>query len=332
MGQFAEKMTRLRDDVSQLSEKRKVFVNSLGKDVADLRTNKDEMQARFRSTHRKMAEAEKKKRDDFVTDLTAYVSSMQDEFRRERKEMAEKNFKELNAVKSDIKAFVSDLGQSVSKMQETFGKNRAQMAEKLYSNLRKALEKTTGSVLDIKTETAEMLKSFHDSHGKMAREDRKNRQAFNAELLKSVTDLLDQVAQVRKEFAEDLAEARSIWRSKKKIMETAAESPEPVKPETSARTRETDTASAMVDSSETDRTESNIDDEKERPVVEESVQDDLTRIAGIGPGRLNQLNMSGVYTFKQLSESTPEALRELLGDSSRNVDVKNWIEQAKDLI
>ncbi len=296
MGRFAEEMTRLRDDTNHLTEKREQFINSLGIDVAVLQSGAVQMRKQFRNTHRKMAAAEKKKRDDYLTDLRAGVSDMLDEFEKERKDMA----------------------------------------EKLCSNLRDVLENTAGSVLDIKTQTVDRLRTFHDGHDKRAREDRKNRQKFHAELSKSVIDLLKLAARDRRAFADDLAEARSAWWSPKKKMEPVDEFPEPVgskpsaKAQFSARTRETDTSSAMGDSNETDRTERNTDDEGEKPVVEASVQDDLTRIAGIGPGRLNQLNLSGVYTFKQLSEATPEALRELLGESSRIVDVHKWIEQAKD--
>ena len=60
-------------------------------------------------------------------------------------------------------------------------------------------------------------------------------------------------------------------------------------------------------------------------------KDNLTYITGIGPGRLKQLNASGIFTFKQLGDLTPGALRELLGEASRLVDVKNWIEQARSI-
>jgi len=61
MGRLTEEMTRLREDVDNLSRERKSFINSLGKDVAELKSDTVEMQARFRDDHQKMAETEKRK-------------------------------------------------------------------------------------------------------------------------------------------------------------------------------------------------------------------------------------------------------------------------------
>jgi len=63
------------------------------------------------------------------------------------------------------------------------------------------------------------------------------------------------------------------------------------------------------------------------PVVE-AAPDDLTAIRGIGPGMKAHLNQAGIYTFAQIAHSTPDALRELLGDASRLAKVEMWIEQA----
>jgi len=75
-------------------------------------------------------------------------------------------------------------------------------------------------------------------------------------------------------------------------------------------------------------------DDKLNKELETNVKkkDDLTYITGVGPGRLKQLNASGIFTFKQLGDSIPEALCELLGESSRLVDVTNWIKQARALL
>jgi predicted flap endonuclease-1-like 5' DNA nuclease len=59
--------------------------------------------------------------------------------------------------------------------------------------------------------------------------------------------------------------------------------------------------------------------------------DDFTVITGIGPALQGRLNKAGYYTFVQLANSTPEKLREILGESARSANVKNWIEYARDL-
>ncbi len=437
MGRFIEEMTRLREDVNTLSNERKAFINNLGKDVAELKSDTAEMQARFRNDHREMAEAEKKKRGDFLNGLTTHVSEMQTGFRRERKENADKSIKELNEFMSDIRTFVSDLGSTVSQMQEEFDKNRTEMASNLRTDLQKAIKNTTDAVSGLKAETLEMQETFRknfaqaskenresrtafltylkkdvensqrtfnkerfataekmkddfartakgltqfvsdlgskvyhmqnefrETHEDMAREGRKERQAFIADIVRSVADLKGQVAQFRKAFGDDLAGARAIWSSKKKIVgrspetsalpfpeesaETAAAPPfpeEPVKtavasfpkesveiaPSPSQPEEKATTAPAVdMDKKEDDGIEAEKNKPEKKTDVNLKKKDDLTYITGIGPGRLKQLNASGIFTFKQLGDSTPEALRELLGESSRLVDVKKWIEQARD--
>ena len=59
------------------------------------------------------------------------------------------------------------------------------------------------------------------------------------------------------------------------------------------------------------------------------VADDLTVIRGIGPSMQQRLNAAGIHTFEQLAKSTPEVLRESLGDAGRLAKVEEWIAQAQ---
>jgi predicted flap endonuclease-1-like 5' DNA nuclease len=65
--------------------------------------------------------------------------------------------------------------------------------------------------------------------------------------------------------------------------------------------------------------------------VAEAAPDDLTAIRGIGPGMKERLNQAGIYTFAQIAQSTPDALRELLGDAGRLAKVESWIDQVHDM-
>ena len=439
MGRFIEEMTRLREDTDCMSEKRKSFINNLGKDVAKLKSDSAQMQARFRDDHRKMAEAEKNKRVVFLNGLTTYVSDLQAGFRQGRKEMNEKTTRGLNAFMSDIRAYVADLGDTVSQMQDELSKNRVDMASTLRSELQKAVKNTVDAVFNLKTETFEMQENFRKNfaqashkhqkdraaflsdlkndvdslqqafnsdrlaaahemkaqfaltskqlknfvsdlgttvyqmqnnfrktHGEMAEEAGKDRHAFIEDVVQSVTDLKDQVSQFRKAFADDLDGARSIWNSKQKAEDPVTEdivpgtsvsdsdaadapgSPEmPVKasslapePEDLPSEPEEKLTTPDVAPDKVEVVEKKTDDAVRKKKGDDAVKkiagttikkkDDLTYIMGIGPGRLKQLNASGIFTFEQLGESTPEQLRELLGESSRLVDVKKWIEQARD--
>jgi predicted flap endonuclease-1-like 5' DNA nuclease len=66
--------------------------------------------------------------------------------------------------------------------------------------------------------------------------------------------------------------------------------------------------------------------------VEPDEKDNLTAIKGIGPFIEKRLNMLGIYTFKQLSELTPE-LVDRVGNAIEffpgRIERENWIGQAR---
>ncbi|MBI1770031.1 MAG: hypothetical protein HY015_08520 [Bacteroidetes bacterium] len=66
--------------------------------------------------------------------------------------------------------------------------------------------------------------------------------------------------------------------------------------------------------------------------VEPNEKDNLTAIKGIGPFIEKRLNMLGIYTFKQLSELTPELL-DRVGNAIEffpgRIERENWIGQAR---
>ncbi len=58
-------------------------------------------------------------------------------------------------------------------------------------------------------------------------------------------------------------------------------------------------------------------------------KDDLALIEGIGPKIAEALNKTGVYTFKQLSETPVETLHHVLDEAKFPGDPSTWAEQAK---
>jgi hypothetical protein len=71
---------------------------------------------------------------------------------------------------------------------------------------------------------------------------------------------------------------------------------------------------------------------EEEEGIEAVFPDDLTKIKGIGPVMQERLNGMGIYAFAQLAKSTPEEIREALGESSKRLTkMGNWIKQAKKL-
>ena len=63
----------------------------------------------------------------------------------------------------------------------------------------------------------------------------------------------------------------------------------------------------------------------------EDVEDDLTRIRGIGPGMQAHLNAVGIFSFAKLAKADVETLRLELGDVARLARIEEWIDQAEKL-
>jgi predicted flap endonuclease-1-like 5' DNA nuclease len=67
--------------------------------------------------------------------------------------------------------------------------------------------------------------------------------------------------------------------------------------------------------------------------IPEDVQDDLTRIMGIGPVFERRLVAAGIRTYAQLAQTSPDRLREIVSAADwQKVDTEQWIEQAAGLI
>ena len=59
--------------------------------------------------------------------------------------------------------------------------------------------------------------------------------------------------------------------------------------------------------------------------------DDLTDIRGIGIATQNRLNTSGIKTYAQLAEASPDHLQEILGGRIAEGRIKHWIAEARKL-
>lgn len=66
-------------------------------------------------------------------------------------------------------------------------------------------------------------------------------------------------------------------------------------------------------------------------VTSEAQPDDLTKISGIGPAFARRLNESGIFTYDQLAELSPEQVREMVHLSELQGDPEEWIRQARGL-
>ena len=222
---------------------------------------------------------------------------------------------EIDALHNGRVEFIAGLKQNVFELKAGFNSNHAEMAAKLRDDLDEF-------VSELKNDVVELKAGFNSNHAEMAGELRDGLETF-------VSDLKGSVADLRQEAADDIAGAHKAWfgpspAEPKVIVETrarAVDKEEPRAAEEPQRQEDEDEAEEEAESLEAE----------EAGTAEEVIPDDLTVITGIGLTRKGQLNEAGYYTFAQLAQSTPQKLREILGESARSANLENWIEQAKDL-
>ena len=168
------------------------------------------------------------------------------------------------------------------------------------------------AVADIHTSTAQQVAESHTAHQAMGAElrahldeqdsERRAQAAEDAQGRAEYVDRLESdVTAMRGTLQVDLSEARQAWSSFAGQMQerragTPVAAPSPPSPR------------------------------------EEVASDDLTAIRGIGSGTQRHLNEAGIFTYAQLAESTPEELRQVLGEGPQATKAGEWIEQAQGLV
>jgi len=168
------------------------------------------------------------------------------------------------------------------------------------------------AVADIHTSTAQQVAESHTAHQAMGAElrahldeqdsERRAQAAEDAQGRAEYVDRLESdVTAMRGTLQVDLSEARQAWSSFAGQMQerragTPVAAPSPPSPR------------------------------------EEVASDDLTAIRGIGSGTQRHLNEAGIFTYAQLTESTPEELRQVLGEGPQATKAGEWIEQAQGLV
>jgi predicted flap endonuclease-1-like 5' DNA nuclease len=154
----------------------------------------------------------------------------------------------------------------------------------------------------LKSGTATMLGDFRTTHQAMAEEQYQRLTAERAGLTSDVAAMRGTLAAMRGTLQVDLSEARQAWSSfAGQMQERRAGMPVAAPPPPPSPT-------------------------------EEVANDDLTAIRGIGSGTQRHLNEAGIFTYAQLAESTPEELRQVLGEGPQATKAWEWIEQAQGLV
>ena len=223
----------------------------------------------------------------------------------------------------------------------------------LTENLLGAHGERVAAVAGIRTSTAQELADFHAAHQEMSAEQRA-RLAEQRDVMASETRAFlvaadaahqEMSAEQRARLAEqrdglasdtrawrgtlqaDQGDARRVWSSFAELMQERRSkgqaAPAPVAPPPPPRPTPA-TATPSRSGGDTTRAPA--------APPQKAAEDDLTAIGGIGVGMKQRLNQGGIRSFAQLAHSTPEQLREVLGNAGRLAKVNNWIKEAQDLL
>jgi predicted flap endonuclease-1-like 5' DNA nuclease len=161
-------------------------------------------------------------------------------------------------------------------------------------------------VAELSSEAATFLKELQTSHQTMAVEQSQRLDEAHARLASAVAAMRERLGVERRKLIADQDEARRAWNNFSVIMQQRR------------RGAGQPTVSGPIP-------------EAPPPPPEEKSSDELTVIKGIGPGIQRRLNKGGIYTCSQLARSTPEELRQMLGDVARLAKVEEWIDEARKL-
>ncbi|MFH1489630.1 MAG: helix-hairpin-helix domain-containing protein [Pseudomonadota bacterium] len=305
MGRLTDDMTNLRDEIEFLQHSRGSILSDVRYGIAELQANVADMQEGFRNERVEMAGKMKDNTHAFMAGLYEYVSDQKKDaadmkagFLDDRTEMAAKLREDLDTFMAGLSESVSDMKKDAVDMMKGFRNAHADTAAKLRDDLETFL-------WGVRSHVSDMKKQFQSRHADRVGKSKAERKAFLSEVRQSVDGLKEEVAGLLKTFSKDRAGARGAWLGSSHAGKKA--------------TRRT------VDLQPKGRAE-------EDKTVEEIFPDDLTRIKGIGPGRENTLNESGIMTFARLAASTPEELKRVFGGSSRMLDFEGWIDQAGKLV
>jgi predicted flap endonuclease-1-like 5' DNA nuclease len=207
----------------------------------------------------------------------------------------------------------------------------------LTENLLGAHGERVAAVAGIRTSTAQELADFHAAQQEMSAEQR----ARMAELLARLGAQRDGLASETRAFvqaadaaqqqkAADHGDARQAWSSFAELMQERRSkgqaAPASIAPPPAPAPPPALLVTATPSRSGGDRPRAPA------ARVQAAASDDLTAISGIGVGMKQRLNQGGIRSFAQLAHSTPEELREVLGNAGRLAKVNNWIKEAQDLL
>ena len=151
-------------------------------------------------------------------------------------------------------------------------------------------ERLAAFVEELQTDTAAFVADMGPARQEMADE---QRERLATERLR----LAAKVSKLRRALQDDSGEASRLWRSLGALKRGRRAQPAP-------RARPA-------------------------PRAVPAVRDDLTQVKGLGPATERRLNDAGIVSLAQLATSSPDEIRQALGNAGARANVNDWIKEAR---
>jgi hypothetical protein len=124
MGNIAQDMARLADDIIRLKSERIEKIAEIGKKTVEIRVETNSMLDEFAQTRKVQAKSDKADRVNFVTNLVTDVSEMLDVFQETHQETAKiesaKRKQSVKDIKEEVNQKLDDFASEMSEMRNAW--------------------------------------------------------------------------------------------------------------------------------------------------------------------------------------------------------------------
>ncbi len=247
------------------------------------------------------------------------ASNFMHEFRREANAERAARADHLDALRAEIRG----IGQEVATMLGTFRTSMAEEAAADRQQRHHQLDALRSNVQTVTQEARRQMKQFQVELQEAAAQNRVDRadaladaEAFVARNRKEVRQLLDdirmQLASLREASGgERHAFVEEVQSTAHNVLNTARQTLEDVQDEMEDLHRNWRAPSPSADG------------------AEDSGENEVVVLKGIGPKTAAQLRDAGIVTFQDLAAHSPDEIRNMLSELPAFVDVDSWVEQAR---
>jgi len=228
MGRLAEEMIRLKSEVDQSRQDRKIFVQQIKTARTRLSSDVGKLTDRFAKERQQRYTQVKNELSSFragmigcVDDLSQDVSRMIEQFHLEmdtiRQERAQRSH-DIGRIRKQVFDQLKISRRERLKQADELRKNlrtfRAKMTEQVKDISQKDRSQRTAYITEFKKEVSHMMGSFRKDLMEQARGGQEDRAAYLFGIKESVDEMMQDMHQFRSGIVSDLATIREVWQGR----------------------------------------------------------------------------------------------------------------------